>query len=184
MKKRLSILLVAMLVLAMSVAPAFAAEGTTEGNTMLKIGAETTTIDITVPTFVEITFNDDGTNTLPTNFKITNHSKIAGIHVTKVEMTADGENGWTLLPEGTDTTELTKNTQGILFSIGLEGALKVVEPEGSVEAATGSAAFNENDIVIAAEQEVTLAMDVARAAFTTAVDTEDAFNVNITFDFN
>ena len=41
-------------------------------------------VSVTVPTVLPIVFNEDGTNTLPSNWTIENISSIAGIHLRNV----------------------------------------------------------------------------------------------------
>ena len=43
-------------------------------STTVKIETKSTYMNVTVPTSIEFVFNEDGTNTLPTNFVITNNS--------------------------------------------------------------------------------------------------------------
>ena len=178
MKRRFGFLVLA-LVIAMSAVPAFAA---TEGNTTVKINADATIMDITVPSELVMSFNADGTNTLPQSFTIKNNSLIAGVHVDKIEMTGEGD--WKLLPEAANAKELAANTKHIKFSIGLAGDLKMVVPAGDAADAEGSYDYTESDITLAAEESKVLAMAVERAAFTQEVPVEDAFAMAMYFAFN
>lgn len=56
-------------------------------STDVNIEVKETTMDnvsVTVPTTVPIVFNEDGTNTLPSNWTIENISSIAGIHLSTI----------------------------------------------------------------------------------------------------
>ena len=58
----------------------------------VNIEVKATTMDnvsVTVPTTLPIVFNEDGTNTLPSNWTIENISSIAGVHLSAVDMNAN-----------------------------------------------------------------------------------------------
>ena len=180
--KRLSVVLLALVILTMSAVPAFAV---TEGSTNVTIQTKATTIDVTVPTDLPIVFNADGTNTVPTDFTIKNNSAIAGLHVAKIELTKANNSDWQIMHTNGDTKTLAANTKQIQFFIGLEGALKQVVPEGDAAPAdSGSYSFGASDITLNAGESKILRMDVKRGAFTEASAQSSAFTMAMTFAFN
>lgn len=140
-------------------------------------------ISVTVPTTLPIVFNEDGTNTLPTNWTIENTSTIAGIHLSSIRMDA-GESGWKLLAESEDTKKLDADTKSIKFSTGKEGALKLVTPTNGTEDGTGEVEFNDDEISIASGETQVLSFEVERGAFTITEAAAKAFDMVLTFNFN
>jgi hypothetical protein len=69
-------------------------------------------MNITVPTSIEFVFNEDGTNTLPTNFVITNNSPIANVLLIKSRLST-GTSPWRLLPQTANTKLLDVDTKDI-----------------------------------------------------------------------
>lgn len=168
-RKGLVLLLALVMVMAMSVS-AFAAE------TEVKIETKATTVNVTVPaTGIPIVFNEDGTNTYPTNWAITNNSAIAGLHLSKIDMT--GTDGWSLLGESADTKVLAADTKQIKFSMGKSGSEKLVDP-------SAGATFTPSEISIPASESQVFSFVVERAAFTQSAASTKAFDMTLTFDFN
>lgn len=152
----------------------------------VNIEVKATTMDnvsVTVPTTLPIVFNEDGTNTLPTNWTIENISSIAGIHLSTVDMNA-GASGWKVLAASQDTKTLSADTKAMKFSVGKSGALKLVAPTSGNESATGTVSFDDNAISIPSGQTQVLSFDVQRGAFTQDVATAKAFDMVLTFNFN
>jgi len=152
----------------------------------VNIEVKATTMDnvsVTVPTALPIVFNEDGTNTLPTNWTIENISSIAGIHLSTVDMNA-GASGWKVLSASQDTKTLSKDTKSIKFSLGKSGALKLVAPTSGNESATGSVSFGDTEIAIPSGKTQVLSFDVQRGAFTKDIATAKAFDMILTFNFN
>lgn len=140
-------------------------------------------VSVTVPTTLPIVFNEDGTNTLPTNWTIENISTISGIHLAQVEM--DGtESGWQILADSEDTKSMKADTKAMKFSLGKAGALKLVEPTSGTKNAMGTLTFNETDIAIASGETQILSFNVERGAFTSSQASEKAFDMVLTFEFN
>ena len=169
------------LVVVMSVAiPANAASAD------VNIEVKATTMDnvsVTVPTTLPIMFNEDGTNTLPSNWTIENISSIAGIHLSTVDMDAK-TSGWKLLAASADTKVLPADTKSIKFSTGKAGALKLVAPTTGTESTTGTVSFGDTEIAIPSGETQVLAFDVQRGAFTADQATAKAFDMVLTFNFN
>ena len=152
----------------------------------VNIEIEATTMEdvsVTVPTQLPMVFRADGTNTLPTNWKIENCSTIAGIHLSQVEMNA-GSTGWKLLAAEKDTKKLSADTKALQFSLGKEGAFKLVAPTNGTESATGQVTFEPTEISIPSGEEQILNFDVKRGAFRTDEASAKAFDMILTFEFN
>ncbi len=140
-------------------------------------------VSVTVPTALPIIFNADGTNTLPTNWTIENRSTIAGIHLAEVQMTA-GESGWMLLSAAENTKKLPVDSKAMQFSLGKEGALKMVTPSAGRSNASGSVAFEADDIALESGETQVLSFDVQRGAFTESEAAAKAFDMVMRFEFN
>lgn len=140
-------------------------------------------VSVTVPTTLPIVFNEDGTNTLPTNWTIENISTISGIHLAQVEM--DGtESGWQILADSEDAKSMKADTKAMKFSLGKAGSLKLVEPTSGTKNAMGTLTFSETDIAIASGETQILSFNVERGAFTSSQASEKAFDMVLTFEFN
>ena len=140
-------------------------------------------VSVTVPTTLPIIFNEDGSNTLPTNWTIENISTIAGIHLAEVEM--DGtESGWQILGNAENTKLMKVNTKAMKFSLGKSGALKLVEPTNGTKNAVGTITFGDEEITIASGEEQVLDFNVERGAFTSSQASQKAFDMVLTFEFN
>ena len=159
-------------------------------STKVNIEVKETTMDnvsVTVPSTLPILFNEDGTNTFPTNWNIENKSIIAGIHLSQIDMNA-GESGWKLLSESQNTKTMAADAKSIQFSVGKEGALKLVAPisggKSVSESPTGTVKFEVDEIAIASGTSQTLSFAVNRGAFTTSQAASKAFDMVLTFNFN
>lgn len=140
-------------------------------------------VSVTVPTSLPIIFNEDGSNTLPTNWAIENRSAIAGIHLAQVDMDAEG-NGWVLLAASEDTKKLPVDSKAMQFSLGKEGALKLVAPSNGRTNGSGSVAFAADEIVVESGETQVLSFDVKRGAFTQSEASAKAFDMTMRFEFN
>lgn len=135
---------------------------------------------MTVPSELPIVFNYDGTNTYPTNWKITNNSTIAGVHLESISLSASSS-GWSLLGEEDDAKALAHDTQAVKFYVGKPGELKLVEPQTTQ---TGSVTFAEDEINLATGESQLLEFMVERGAFETALASHRAFSMKLTFEYN
>jgi len=140
-------------------------------------------VSVTVPTTLPVIFNEDGSNTIPENWTIENISSIAGIHLSQVDMDANGS-GWTLLAESEDTKALPVNTKALKFYVGKDSALKMVVPTDGTEAETGRVTFADNEISVASGETQILRFGVDRGAFTADEAEAKAFDMVLTFNFN
>ena len=160
--------------------PVFAAE---QGTTPIKIQAEATTVNITVPSEYNMVFKADGTNTLPENFEIRNGSALGGIHVAKVSVT--GQNDWEVVKDDYDLKTMAADTKKIEMKVGSEGSEKILAPAESADsAATGEATFTQGELDIAAGGTLDLSIEVERGTFTAPIASEDAFTMTIDFGYN
>lgn len=148
----------------------------------IEVKATDMNVSVTVPSTLPIIFNANGTNTLPTNWTIENLSAIAGIHLSEISMDAH-ETGWKLLADMVNVKELSADTKSIKFSVGKEGALKLVVADGDASA-TGSVTFAESEISIPSGEKEVLSFDVERGAFTENAASAKAFDMVLTFNFN
>lgn len=194
--KILAAFLMACIMTIMSVMPAFAATDVTieikatdvetgyiqdsdgDGDITDEDGNET--FAVIVPSTLPIVFNEDGTNSYPSNFAVHNNS-IAGVHLTNVSMT--GKNDWELLKESYDSTKLPVNTTAIEFALGAEGNLKYVEPSADFDD-QGSAAFDADDFQVASGESKVMSFNVNRGAFTETTASGSAYDMVLTFAFD
>ncbi len=148
----------------------------------IEIKATDMNLSVTVPSTVPIVFNEDGTNTLPSTWKIVNESTIAGIRLVKVDM--DGsENGWKLLHESVNTKNVVHDKKMVKFFVGREGLIKLVETDTDFESSTGSVTFEPDEFRIESGEEREVVFDVQRPAYTTPQSSEKAFDMVFTFEF-
>lgn len=180
--KKIKVLIAALLsvtLVAGTTVPSYAASSTVE----IEVKATDMNVSVTVPSTIPIVFNADGTNTLPTEWKISNESAIAGIHLSEITMDAQTSD-WKLLAASENAKELTSNTKSIKFSVGKAGALKLVKPTSGIESATGSVQFENTDIMIPSGETMKLDFDVERGAFTETEASARAFSMVLNFEFN
>lgn len=181
--KKIKVLFAALLAVTVvlgSAIPTYAA------STDVKIEIKETAMDevsVDVPTVLPIVFNEDGSNTLPSDWIIENKSTIAGIHLSQIDMDA-GNTGWKLLTGTENTKELPVNTKSIQFSVGKGSALKLVAPTSGTSSVKGSVSFADTDIAIASGETQVLTFHVERGAFTEAEESAEAFDMVLTFNFN
>ncbi|VYU45440.1 hypothetical protein [Clostridium paraputrificum] len=147
----------------------------------LVIEAKPTTVNVTVPSTAPMVFNEDGTNTLPSAFTLTNNSEIGGVSLTNINLVSP-KNAWSLLPNEADLKVQPKDQKKIKLHIGKTGAERLIAP-GST-ASQGSASFSLGEISIPAKGSETLKFKVERGAFSQAVAEDTAFNMTLTFEFN
>lgn len=172
--------LLSMLILGSAAIPANAAGF----GSQVTIDAKATTVNVTVPSSAPMVFNADGTNTVPTNFNITNNSEIGGVHLESISLAADTTGNWKLVNDTVDLKTQAKNTKNIRLKMGASGAEKLINPTSSSAHANGSATFGASDFAIPAKGSKTLSFKVERGAFTTAIPSAKAFDMTLNFDFN
>ncbi len=150
------------------------------------IEVKATTMDkvsVDVPGILPIVFNEDGSNTLPTNWTIENKSPIAGLHLSRVDMDAQTSD-WKLLAETVNTKELPADTKSIKFSLGTDEVFKTVVPTEGTEHATGSVTFEDDEISLPSGSHKDLVFEVGRGAFNSSEALAKAFDMVLKFEFN
>ena len=172
---KFKLLAVSSLALATTLIPASA-------STTVKIETKATYMNVTVPTSIEFVFNEDGSNTLPTNFTITNNSPIANVSLVKARLSA-GSSPWRLLPLSANTKLLAVDTKDIKFYMGVTGQEKLINP-GNTVSSVGEAVWNNGEISIASLGSKTLTFNVERGAFKTAESSAKAFDLILSFEYN
>lgn len=150
--------------------------------TAVNIETKATTVNMTVPSTMAVIFNEDGTNTLPTNFTVKNNSKIGGVSLVKIDVDA-GTTGWNFCDQATDMKVKPAGTKDIKFTAGKEGVTKLVTPT-SAKDKKASATFNSGQISIPATGSQVLKFEMERTAFKEAISSSKAFDMTLTFDFN
>lgn len=135
---------------------------------------------VTVPGQIPIVFNEDGTNTYPTNWIIYNKSEIAGVHLVKVDLESKGS--WELLKESDDVKTMAHDTRAIKFYMGTPGKLRLMSPYAD---GTASLAFEDDYAVsLASGANQQFEFEVERGAFNTAMSEHIAFGMTLTFAYN
>lgn len=152
-----------------------------EFGSSLEIDVKPTTVNVTIPSSAPMVFNEDGTDTLPSNFTMKNNSKIGGISLREVALTSP-ENTWSLLAEEADLRIQPKDQKKIKLHVGKPEEEKLVAPTSN--ASIGSAKFNLGEISIPATGSETLKFKVERGTFSQPVTNSTAFNMVLTFEFN
>ena len=180
-------------VLANSAIPVFAtttnqtdAQGSV-GST-LTIEAKATSVNVTVPTTAPFIFNENGSNTVPSDFKVINNSEIAGVYLASLTLDSK-QKGWKVVDADYDLKAMDVNTKNIRLKFGIEGDTRLVAPESDTANARGSVTFANGDINVEALQQQVLKFEVERGAFSTAVNggtdgtAVTAFDMTLEFRF-
>ncbi len=146
----------------------------------ITVEATDMSVSVTVPSTIPIVFNEDGTNTYPSNWVIENNSNIAGIYLDDVAFTA--KNGWSLLGLDEDAKALPVGTKQVKFFMGTEEIFNHVTPAGL--SGGGGVSFEPTDIQLPARTSQKMEFEVERGAFTEAITAERAFELVFTFQFS
>lgn len=152
-------------------------------SSQIDIEVKATTVDVTVPSSAPFVFNEDETNTLPSNWTIRNNSKLARVYVSKISV--DGtENQWKVVDGSYDLKTMPVNTKNVRLKFGKEGALKLVAPTTGTDNVKGEYTFGASDIVVPAGQTQELKFDIERGSFTQTQSSAKAFDMTIEFNFS
>ena len=141
-----------------------------------------TNIAINVPTTLPIIFNEDGTNTYPTNWEIQNVGVLGCVCLKNVEMEAT-DAGWILLDEKVDTSKLPVDTKSVKFKMGTEGALRVVNPRTSDNPSLGLMYLEDDELTIPAGESKLIQFEVERGAFSEDISNRTTFNIILKFKY-
>ena len=138
-------------------------------------------VAITVPSQVPIVFNEDGTNTYPENWTITNDG-IAKMRVKRIDANANGSE-WTIAGPDTDISKLPANTKTIQLYIGDEDYKGTVYPSNGYTDDEALVLFPDSSMNIPAGEELVVDFEVIRGAFTESASMEKAFDLECIFEF-
>ena len=176
--KKLNVLLVAVLSFALlfgAVVPAQAASAEVQ----FDVKATDVNVSVNVPTTLPIVFNEDGTNTYPSNWTIENTSTIARVYLYSVALTAT--NDWTLMTGGMDPKFTDVDSKQIKFYVGPEENLQFMS--GRDNGTTGYVEFEDDEFVIVSGGSKDLKFEVERGAYTQNSGIQKAFDMVLTFKF-
>lgn len=124
-------------------------------------------LDVTISTKLDITMKADGTTTVST-INVKNNSKVNEVFVKSMKLTPN--NGWSLKSEYYDMHRLKANTKAIKFGLNRNDDIEWFdEDEGLTVGDT-----------LTMSQSKSYSFSVERTAFTKRVDTQNAFNLEIT----
>lgn len=141
-----------------------------------------TNLAINVPTTLPIIFNEDGTNTYPTNWEIQNVGVLGCVCLKNVEMEAT-DAGWTLLDEKVDTSKLPVDTKSVKFKMGTEGSLRTVNPRTSDNPSLGLMYLEDDELTIEAGESKLIQFEVERGAFSKDISNRTTFNITLVFKY-
>lgn len=148
----------------------------------LKIQTEATTIDVTVPGQAAMIFNEDGSNTVPLNFKVVNNSQIAGIYMSEIDLDA-GVSGWKIVNPTVDLKTMPVDSKAIRLAMGEQGNEKAAVPTAGTEDSTAKITYGVKGFVVPSANEKIINFDVERGAFSKNIPAGDAFTMNLNFEF-
>ena len=144
----------------------------------VNIGADPLLINITVPSTATFAFNADGSNTIPTNFDITTHTKIASFYLKDLSLDA-GVSGWQVVNTGAGVA-LDEKT--LKLKIGEKSKEKQVVPNDGEKNAIGMIHFANTDFVLKPEIATTLSFLVDRPIYTEKIEEAKAFDMSLDFE--
>lgn len=149
-------------------------------STDINIEAKATTVKMTVPTTATFVFNEDGSNTYPTDFTITNNSS-AKVVLQKAVFTE--VNSWKLQEVGYDFSN-TKDARELSLKLGNkeETLVDVAKNETSSK---WEAEFNYNlnkNGVTDGSDSLTFGWEADRGYYATAISSEKALTMELHFD--
>ena len=157
---------------------AFAAPPTHNASVEVNIGTQALVIDFTVPGTASFAFNADGSNTIPENFTMTNHNKIASFYLKDLTLNA-GASGWQV---ASDEGVIALDEKTIKLKMGLDGKEKPVVPSDGVKNALGTINYNDTDFVLAPEKATTMSFLIERPIYTEAIKESKAFDMSLDFE--
>ena len=176
--KKLNVLLAAVLSVALLFGANISASAAS-AEVQFQVKATDPNVAVNVPTTLPIIFNEDGTNTYPTNWSIENKSAIARIYLYSVALTAD--NDWTLMTGGMDPKFEDADSKRVKFYVGPEGNLQYMS--GRDNGTTGYVEFEPEEFTIVSGGSKDLSFKVERGAYTQNANFQKAFDMVLTFKF-
>lgn len=152
-----------------------------EASVLLTVEQSDINTAVTVPGQIPIIFNADGTNTYPTNWKISNTGEYTGVYLDYIKA-EENSSGWELLGESEDLTKLSHDTQAFKFYMGKPENLKIFKPLAD---GGGSISFAENErISIPAGSSQLFGFKMERGVFNTARAEHIALKITLNFAYN
>lgn len=176
--KKLNVLLAAVLSVALLFGANISASAAS-AEVQFEVKATDINVAVNVPTTLPIVFNEDGTNTYPTNWTIENTSPIARIYLYSVALTAD--NDWTLMTAGMDPKFTDVDSKKIKFYVGPEDDLQFMS--GRDSGTSGYIEFEPEEFTILSNSSKDLCFEVERGAYTQNASLQKAFDMVLTFKF-
>lgn len=176
--KKLNVLLAAVLSVTLLFGANISASAAS-AEVQFEVKATDVNVAVNVPTTLPIIFNEDGTNTYPTNWTIENKSAIARIYLYSVALTAD--NDWILMTGGMDPKFEDADSKRVKFYVGPEGNLQYMS--GRDNGTTGYVEFEPEEFTIVSGGSKDLSFKVERGAYTQNANFQKAFDMVLTFKF-
>jgi len=174
--KKVNALLVALLSVTILFGGAIPAQAASAEVT-IQVKATDVNTSVTVPTVLPIVFNEDGTNTYPTNWTIQNNSKIARVYLHSIQVEAVNE--WSLMTLAQDPTYNDVDSKKIKFYAGVGDDLKLLN--GNSDAYVE---FEPDECLMLANGGTKdLSFKVERGAYTQGQSAEKALDMVLTFKF-
>jgi len=147
----------------------------------IEIKATDVNVAVTVPSQIPIVFNEDGTNTYPINWSVTNEG-ISKLRVSRIDARANGS-GWTIAHPSVEISELPANTKTIQLYIGEASNKATMYPDKSEIDENAICLFSESAMNIPVGESLVVDFEIVRGAFTESASMEKAFDLEFTFEF-
>ena len=143
----------------------------------IEVKATDMNLAVTVPSKLPIIFNEDGSNTYPQNWTVTNESTIAGVCLREIVFTP--ANDWDFLYLGEKAKDLPADTKKVRIYVGTEA----VKKQALYETGCARATYSASEIQIPAGASKDIKITVERGAFTESIDMHKAFDMEVDFRF-
>lgn len=137
--------------------------------TNIDLNVEAATIDVTVPSSIDFIFNSDGSNTVPTNWKIENNGQVE-VMVSSLNLAS--VNDWKLSSKAPTET----NDKTIVLTI--DNTLGTIAQDG-----LSATYFNDGSLKIAKDDSHTFELGVQRANFSKNIASSKAFTATLNFKY-
>lgn len=147
----------------------------------IEIKATDVNVAVTVPSQVPIVFNEDGSNTYPINWSITNDG-IARMRVSRIDARANGS-GWNITGPETNVSTLPANTKTIQLYIGESNNKATLYPDNGYTDDEALCLFFGSAMNIPAGESLIVDFEIVRGAFTESASMSKAFDLEFTFEF-
>jgi len=174
--KKVNALLVALLSVTILFGGAIPAQAASAEVTV-EVKATDVNTSVTVPSVLPIIFNEDGTNTYPTNWTIQNNSQIARVYLHSLQVEA--VNDWSLMTQAQDPTYNDVDAKKIKFYAGVGNDLKLLD--GTTEAYVEFAP--DECLMLAKGGTKDLSFKVERGAYTQSQSAKKVLEMVLTFQY-